>query len=127
MEHFDIIEYISGLTTYVFDESILNRIAIDRGVDSVSAYTDLTQKDKDLIKADLLYEVYLSPNIMASLSKSHGNFSLNIGSQQTNEAHRERLYNIFMSIYKKYQDPKLDEITDNGEITNGTLQWISGL
>lgn len=119
MKQFDIIEYISGLTTYVFDESILNRIAIDRGVDSVSAYTDLTQKDKDLIKADLLYEVYLSPNIMASSSKSHGNFSLNIGSQQTNEAHRERLYNIFMSIYRKYGDNKLDEIGDNG-----TLQWL---
>lgn len=120
MEHFDIIEFISGMTSYVFDKAMLSRIAIERGVSGVTAYSSLTVKDKDLIKADLLYEAYLSPSIMASASQSHGNYTNSIGSQQTYEVHRERLYNIFTSIYKKYDDPKLDELICN----EGTLQWI---
>lgn len=119
MEHFDIIEYISGLTSYVFDESVLKRIAIDRGVYDVEGYSGIDQRTKDLLKADLLYEVYLSPNVSASSSKSHGNFSETIGSQTIYADERDRLYNIFTSIYRKYGDDKLNEIGDNG-----ILQWL---
>ena len=63
MEKFDIIEYISGMTSYVFDKAMIRRIAVDRGVIGVTAYSSLTVKDRDLIKADLLYEAYLSPRV----------------------------------------------------------------
>lgn len=120
MDRFDIIEYISGMTSYVFDKAMIRRIAVDRGVIGVTAYSSLTVKDRDLIKADLLYEAYLSPTIMASVSQGHGGYNSNIGSQQTDDKQRERLYNIFMSIYRRYDDPKLEEACNDG----GTLEWI---
>lgn len=120
MNKFDIIEYISGLTPYVFSDTVLKRIAMDRDVFDVEGYSFISQKSKDLIKADLLYEAYISPSVMASYTQSHGSYTNTIGSQQTYETHRERLYNIFMSIYRKYEDPKVDEIVVN----EGTLQWL---
>jgi hypothetical protein len=119
MAKFDIIEYISGMTPYVFSDSVLKRISADREVMYVESYSELTQESKDLIKADLLYEAYLSPSVMASCSQSHGSYTNAIGSQQTYEVHRERLYNVFVSIYRKYEDPKLEFISNEG-----TLQWL---
>lgn len=139
----DIIEYMSGLTPFVFDKSLLKRIAMERGVfdtnweilckpqlsildkpvdgDMIQDNTVvLDEKTRDLLRADLLYEAYLSPTISSSYSKSHGNFSENTGSQSIYDADKERLYNIFTSIYKKYDDPKLEEISSN----DGTLQWL---
>ena len=62
-ERFDIIEFLSGLTNYVFDKAVLKRIALDRGVLSVTSYSELDDKTKDLLRADLLLAAYLSPNV----------------------------------------------------------------
>jgi hypothetical protein len=120
MDTFDIIEYLSGLTGFVFDKAVLKRIAFDRGVEEVSDYTELEQRDKDLLLADLLYTVYLSPNVWASSTQSHGSYTKTIGSQTTYSEDKERLYNTFVNIYKKYSDDKLSEI----ESLSGNLQWL---
>ena len=118
-DKFDIIEYLSGLTGFVFDKAVLKRIALDRGVYGVQCFSELTQQDKDLMRADLLLVAYLSPNVWASSTHAHGSFSQTIGSQTIYVEEKERLYNAFISIYKKYDDAKLYEIEDNGY-----LQWI---
>lgn len=120
MEHFDIIEYISGLTPYVFDKALLIRIAIDRGVIDITDVNELDSKTKDLLRADLMYETYLSPSIMASKSISHGNFSQSVGGQATYERDKSKLYNIVYNIYSKYNDPKLEELL----IDDGTVQFL---
>lgn len=120
METFDIIEYLSGLTGFVFDKAVLKRIAFDRGVEEVTDYTELEQSDKDLLLADLLYTVYLSPNVLASSTQSHGSYTKSIGSQTIYTEDRERLYNTFVAIYSKYNDDKLEEIKN----LEGTLQWL---
>jgi hypothetical protein len=119
MDRFDIIEYISGLTSYVFDKSVLKRIAVERNVIDVVDYSELSKSDKDLIFADLLYTAYLSPTTIASSSVSHGAFSKSIGGQTVSKAEKEYLYNRFYSIYKKYNDDKLFELDD------ASLQWLS--
>lgn len=116
----DIIEYMSGLTPFVFDKDLLKRVAIDRDVLNIDDYSALDLKTRDLLRADLLYEAYISPTITASHSKTHGSYSQNIGSQSIYEADKTKLYNIFTAIYKKYNDPKLDEVISN----EGTLQWL---
>ena len=116
---FDIIEYLSGLTGFVFDKAVLNRIALDRGVENVKEYGELDAKTKDLLKADLLCSPYFSPNVWASHTHSHGSYSQNVGSQSINSEDKERIFNMFMSIYRKYDDAKLDDITDKS-----TLQWL---
>lgn len=114
----DIIDYLSGLTGFVFDKAVLQRIALDRQALYVSP-EDLDAKTKDLLRADLLYTAYVSPNVWASHTHSHGSFSQTTGSQTIYNEDKERIYNVFMGIYRKYSDEKLEEIDDSS-----TLQWL---
>lgn len=120
MEVFDIIEYLSGLTTYVFDKAVLKRIAYERNVIDITDFSELDVKTKDLLLADVLYTAYLSPNVIASQSQSHGSFTQTVGSQTIYVDEKERLYNTFFKIYSKYDDDKLEEIKDN----DSNLQWL---
>ena len=116
---FDILKYMSGLTAFVFDKDVLERIALERGVSEVESFTDHDFKTRDLLKADLLFTAYVSPTTWSSYSHSHGSYSQSNGAQMLSNKDRETLYNIFMSIYRKYEDPKMDEV--NGD---GTLEWL---
>ena len=118
---FDIIEYLSGLTGYVFDKAVLKSIALERGVADVEAFEELDKRTRDLLRADLLYHAYQSPNTMASSSQSHGGYSKSIGQQTITSEEKERLYNSFLSIYKKYDDEKVEEIIEQ----SGNLQWLN--
>lgn len=109
-EKFDILEYLSGLTSFVFDKAVLKRIALDRGVISVASYSELDDKTKDLLRADLLLAAYLSPNVWASYTHSHGSYSQTTGSQTIYIEEKERIYNMLRNIYSKYDDAKLEEI-----------------
>lgn len=51
---FDLLQYMSGLTGFTFDKAVLVRIALERGVAEVTAFDQLTKRDRDLITADLL-------------------------------------------------------------------------
>lgn len=119
MSKFDIIEFLSGLTGYVFDKAVLKRIALERRVWEVEDFSALKQQDIDLLRADLFYTAYFSPNVWASSTNQHGGFSKTVGSQTIYAEERERLYNMFYNIYKKYDDDKLDLLT------GGTLDWLS--
>lgn len=118
-DNFNIIEYLSGLTGFIFDKAVLNRIALDRGVSNVTNYEELDTKTKELLRADLLWVAYVSPNVWASSTHAHGSYSQTIGSQTIYVDEKERIYNILMGIYRKYNDEKLEEVSDNG-----TLQWL---
>ena len=120
MNEFNIIEYLSGLTGYVFDKAVLQRIAIERDVAEVTDFEELDAKTKDLLRADLLYTAYLSPNVWASSTNSHGSYTRSVGSQTIYAKEKERLYNMFYHIYSKYEDDKLEEIKTN----EATLQWL---
>lgn len=117
-DKFDIIDYLSGLTGFIFDKAVLKRIALDREVLNENP-EDLDTKTKDLLRADLLYVAYVSPNVWASSTHAHGSYSQTIGSQTMYSEYKERIYNIFMGIYRKYNDAKLEEIEDDS-----TLQWL---
>lgn len=120
-QEFDIIKYISGLLAgFVFDKATLERIALDRGVMGVTSYEELDAKTKELLKADLAYSAYYSPTVWASSTQSHGSYSKSRGSQTVAENDKERLYNIFSSVYKKYDDPVLEQV----EAEESNLQWM---
>lgn len=117
---FKILDYMSGLTGFLFDKAVLESIALERGVLEVENYTDLTERDRDLLKADMFYTAYLSPTTTASMNHSHGSYSKSDGSQTISTQDKERIYNIFMALYRKWDDPKAEEIANNV----GTLQWL---
>lgn len=115
---FDIIRYLSGLTGFVFDKDVLWRIAIERGVSDVQDISEIDQKTKDLLFADLLFVIYMSPNSMASSSHKHGTFEQTVGSQTIND--KQGIYKMMIALYKKYGDEKL-EIVPNA---SGNLVWM---
>ena len=120
-QEFDIIKYISGLLAgFVFDKATLERIALDRGGMGVTSYEELDAKTKELLKADLAYSAYYSPSVWASSTQSHGSYSKSRGSQTVADNDKERLYNIFSSVYKKYDDPVLEQV----EAEESNLQWM---
>ena len=118
MASFDIIRYMSSLTGYVFDDAVLERIALERNVAEVGSFSELSEKDKDLLTADLLFVLYTSPSKSASISKKHGQFSMSIGGQTITD--KDNIFDIMMRLYKKWEDPKVEELEDMG----GGLQWL---
>lgn len=112
---FDIIEYMSGLTTLTVDESVLKRIAYDRGVIDFEYYEQLTERDKDLILADILYSVYVSGKNIPSFQHQHGQFSTSTGSQNID---KESIYDTMVSLYKKWGDSRIETIPSS------SLKWI---
>lgn len=121
---FDIIKYLSGLLGgFVFDRATLEAIAWEREVADVTSFDELDEKTKDLLRADLARAAYYSPNVWASSSHSHGSYTKTTGSQTLYEGDRQRLYNIFYNIYKKYDDKTLQMI-ENEECN---MQWIDCL
>lgn len=119
-DKFDIIEYLSGMTQFTFDKAVLKRIALERGVYEVTDFVEIDKKTRDLMQADLLYAAYVSPNVWASSTQSHGSYTKTIGSQTIYVEEKERIYNLFRGIYKKYDDDMLEVVDD----LSGTLQWI---
>ena len=118
MASFDIIRYMSSLTGYVFDDAVLERIALERNVAEVGSFAELSEKDKDLLTADLLFVLYTSPSKSASISKKHGQFSMSIGGQTITD--KDNIFDIMMRLYTKWEDPKAEELEDIG----GGLEWM---
>ena len=119
MTPFNIIDYISSLTSYVFDKPVLERIALKRGASNVQLFEELEQSQEDLMLADLLYTIYVSPNSSASYSVADGSFKTAIGSQTIND--KSGIYDIIIGIYDKYDDPKLDLLPS----AVGSTAWIN--
>lgn len=119
MMQFDIISYISSLTSFTFDRAVLQRIAYERGVSEVTCYDELTQKDRDLLLADLLFMAYTMPYQTSSLTKQHGAYSQTIGSQIISD--KRGIYDLMMSLYKKWNDDKAEVAAQMG----GGLRWLT--
>lgn len=115
-DDFDIIEYLEGLTGFVFDKTVLIRVARERGVKAVTRFEDLSQEQKDLCKADLLYTAYCSPEVWASQTAAHGSFSKTTGSQTLQR--KEKILEMAVALYEKY-DAVPEEISEEGN-----MQWL---
>lgn len=119
MAQFDIIGYLEGLTGFVFDKSVLIRVATDRKVLGVISPSELDQRTKDLLLADLLLTAYLSPNVIASSSHSHGSYTKSVGSQTIND--KNDIYEMMIALYRKHGEEDKIEILANA---SGCLKWM---
>lgn len=113
-----IITYMSSLTNYAFEQHTLERIAMERGVSNIDDIDKLTKKQKDLVFADMLLVLFLSPTQSSSISKKHGQFSLSIGSQIISD--KDGIYNLMVKLYTRWNDDKLEDIDGLG----GGLEWL---
>lgn len=119
MSEFDIIKYLEGLTAFVFDKAVLTRIALERDVVDVTDYKQLTEQQKDLLLADLLFVIYTSPNYTASLTFQHGAYTQTVGSQRYDS--KKDVYNVMIRLYKKWGDDKLEDL----ELETDKTVWVN--
>ena len=119
---FDILDYLSGITNFVFDKSVLNRIALDCGVSEITSYVDLTDENKDRCKIALLETIVYGVYQTASTSVQHGSYKLSVGAQTITAATLERLKAELRRLYKKYgEDVKLEVLS----AFDGEVRWIN--
>lgn len=118
---FNIINYLAGMTGFVFDKDVLERIALDCGVSEIENYWELTQEDKDRCKIALLRTILETPYSTASHTSKHGEWQEQTGSQSLTAAFREEIRAQLKKLAKKYDDEELlEELEDMG----ATLQWM---
>lgn len=118
---FDIIDYLSGLTGYVFDISVLKRVALDCGVASVQSYDELDEERRDRCKIALLETLVISPNQSASQTNKHGEYQTQVGSQTITEHTRETVKSELRRLYKRYNEEEKLAALNNSD---ATLEWI---
>lgn len=102
---FDIIDYISGLTTFVLDESVVLGIAYDRDVIDIKSYNELDERTKDLLLADILFKVYVGAANIPSFQHQHGQFSTSTGQQSVGS--KEEIGKQARALYMKWGDEKM--------------------
>lgn len=105
-----VLEWLKASTTYSrFEEQNFVKIAQDRGCDPKSDVygASVTQRDRDLMEADITFmAVLLSPSNTSSLSQSHNGFQKTIGSEQ--DFYQDEKIKYAISIYRMYRDKRGD-------------------
>ena len=119
---FDIIDYLSGLTAYVFDVSVLRRVAMDNGVAEVREYNELDAEQIDRCKMSLLETLVLAPSQSASQTNKPGEYQTQTGSQMPTDKTREAIKAELRMLYRRYgEDERLQQL----DSADATMEWIT--
>ena len=119
---FDIIDYLSGLTAYIFDVSVLRRVAMDNGVAEVREYNELDAEQIDRCKMSLLETLVLAPSQSASQTNKHGEYHAQTGSQMLTDKTREAIKAELRMLYRRYgEDERLQQL----DSADTTMEWIT--
>lgn len=125
---FDILDYLSGMTNFVFDKSALNNVALDCGVSDVESYLDLTEEQKDRCKIALLEKIVFGVYQTASTTNQHGAYTLTVGAQTITSAALLSIKSELKRLYKKYgEDENLKLSMKPMERLNGLKKQIGKL
>ena len=119
---FDIIDYLSGLTAYVFDVSVLRRVAMDNGVAEVREYNELDAEQIDRCKMSLLETLVLAPSQSASQTNKHGEYQIQTGSQMLTDKTREAIKAELRMLYRRYGEDERLQTLDSADTT---MEWIT--
>lgn len=101
-EVFNILDWLSGLTPYLFEKAVLKNVALEQGVSEITAYSEITESQRDHCEIALLTRVYFGPNTMAGSTHTHGAFSVSVGQQQVTADSRERILARIKQLAAKY-------------------------
>lgn len=115
---FDILTFAGTLTGYDIEKTTLEYILLRRGLQDVTSYDELTQRDIDLLTADCLKVAYTTPTITASQSDSHGDYTRSRGSQTITD--KRQLYQWMMGLYKKWGENPFEDVDD----LEGGVHWM---
>lgn len=119
MAEFNIVKWLKNRIGYEVSTEKVEIIVMERGLQNVTDYAELTQKDKDLLLADVLFLLLTSATQTASKSWQSGGTTMSIGAQMLTG--KAEFYNMMTGIYEKYNDPKLN-IAES--LNTGYAQWL---
>lgn len=115
------IEFLESLTRFTFDKSVFKRVAVKRGLASLS-YEEACVDDRvtDMCEIDLLEMVVKgSPGSIPSSSIQHGSFRQDIGSETVTSASIERAKERLRSLYRKY-----DMVEESSALPDSGMVWL---
>lgn len=119
---FDILKYLSGMTNFVFDKAVLERVAIKCGIINIESFADLTEEIEDECKMLLLETIVYGPHQTASSTNQHGSYTQTVGAQTITSAALEGIKAELRRLYNKYsKDDKLETLN----AANGEMKWIN--
>lgn len=119
---FDILDYLSGITNFVFDKSALMHVALECGVAGVTQYPDLTDEQKDRCKMMLYEKIVFGVYQTASVTNQHGSYTLTVGAQTITAAALQSIKAELKRLYGKYgEEDKLQALDD----ASGEVKWIN--
>lgn len=99
-------DYLKGLVGFDVTESVLNSIRIYREIKKGTDVAELSNKEKDLLYADLLMWASTSPTSYTGTKEADGGWSKTEANKTISVTDKKRFENLAMSIYKKYLDRK---------------------
>jgi hypothetical protein len=119
MTEFNIITYMQSMTGYDFSdrEQSLLQIAVNRGVAGATDISQLTNRDKNLMLADMLFLIYTAGS-GGTVTKSHGDFSVTVSAKTITNL--EDIYRLMMNLY---QNPD-QELFQAMAASQNTCTWM---
>lgn len=118
MDKFNIITWLGNRVGYEIPAQTLVNIVMERGLQDVKEFAELSAENKDLLLADVLFYLWSYPTQTASSSWSHGDATESKGSQIMTD--KRNIYNLMMSLYRKWKDPMAELV----EESDGNVQWL---
>lgn len=119
-KQFNIITWLKNRVGYDIPQGTIENIVLERGLEDVTDFAELTQKDKDLLLGDLLFYMWTCATQTASKSWSHGDMTKSVGSQMLTD--KANIYDLMMSLYRKWNDPMVETVE-----AIGGVGWINEL
>lgn len=118
-QEFDVIDYLSGLTNFVFDKSVLTRIALRRGIKDVPSIDAIDENTERLCVKDLLITVLRGPWSTASHTNEHGTFKIGVGQQTITSNALEEIKAQIRQLNKELGIESEDGLPDRA-----TNEWV---
>lgn len=99
-------DYLHGVHVMATDEMIATVLA-ERGVDSETDFKDVTEKTRDLSKADVLMSICLMPATTGGSEEQVGNWKQKKSGNTMTNANYIALRRLARALYRKWMEPWL--------------------
>lgn len=103
-QHYAFKIYLAGSVNFPVPEEALVSIMIKRGVDPDTPYSEVEEKLRDLLYADLLVWAAMGVSRLGAVSDSDNGWSHSDGGYTLSESDKKRLLAEANGIYDKYDE-----------------------
>lgn len=117
MAEFNIISYLGSIIGYPMPKETIERIARERDLIGIEDWADVPLRQRNLAIADMLFNLFTSPNNTGTRSRSHGDYSVTIGGMVLYDKN-----DIYQLMMKLYQNPDAELWENLADI--GGCQWM---